>query len=59
MINKYTVVLGGRDTGKSRNIEYSSFLNDGALVVVAGREGFDVVVGGEGRALDVVGGGGV
>jgi hypothetical protein len=58
MINKYTVVLVGRDTGKSRNIEYSSLLNDGAVVVVMGREGFDVVVGG-GGGLDVVGGGGV
>jgi hypothetical protein len=38
-INKHTVVLAGRDTGRSRNIENSLVSNDGAVVLVRGREG--------------------
>jgi hypothetical protein len=58
MIKKHTVVAAGRDTGISRNIEYSSLLNDGiAVLSTGGGEGkLDVVV--DGGKFDVVVGGG-
>ncbi len=57
MINKHTVVVAGRDTGTSRNIEYSSLLNDGIVVLMRGGGRLNVVAGGGG--LNVVAGGGV